>query len=692
MVEKSLVYIHSTSPARRFVGCGALIEGGYIATCRHVWRMATAKADPAAPLQVEIEFPWSREGGTCVRKAAELADACEDSEWPSLDLVLLWPEAMPSGVMTLPLAMNERYETGAGYAYAGLAGRDPKTPAAVRPVKMDGEIEPHIDPEGRRQFTGDKVQGYWAEEGSSGSPLFLDNGQQLAGILSLSETGVNQGKSTLHEGFVVPATTIRRHLSRLVAAPVAAKQGVDPAALQPILDQFGARDVPVADIPARLLEFVLAARAQAALPAPRSNEGADIDATIGAARDKVGKFDTDGARAVLQTKIAEEEEARKQRLLPLLKERAAVERLAFDHAAARATYAEIVRLAPDDTWAWFDLGDLWVTAGSLDEAMRAFREGEASARRAGNERDLSVSQCWIGDVLLAKGDLAGALAAYGAYNTVAERLAAQDPGKAVWQRDLSISHNKIGEVREAQGDLDGALAAYRAGLAIRERLAAQDPGNAEWQRDLAVSHNKIGDVRQAQGDLDGALAAYNADLAIAERLAAQNPGNAEWQRDLSVSHEKIGDVRRAQGDLDGALAAYRASLAIRKRLAAQDSGNAEWQRDLSVSHSRIGEVREAQGDLDGAFAAYSADLAIAERLAAQDPGNAGWQRDLAVSHNKIGKVRQAQKDTAGARSAYRKALDIMAPPAARDTTNAVWRNDVAYYRRKLMELGDDGAA
>jgi len=568
------------------VGCGALIEGGYIATCRHVWRMATAKADPAAPLQVEIEFPWSREGGTCVRKAAELADACEDSEWPSLDLVLLWPEAMPSGVMTLPLAMNERYETGAGYAYAGLAGRDPKTPAAVRPVKMDGEIEPHIDPEGRRQFTGDKVQGYWAEEGSSGSPLFLDNGQQLAGILSLSETGVNQGKSTLHEGFVVPATTIRQHLSRLVAAPVAAKQGIDPAALQPILDQFGARDVPVAEIPSRLLEFVLAARAQAAQPAPRSNEGADIDATIGAARDKVGKFDTTGARAVLQTKIAEEEQARTRRMVPLLKERALVERLAFDHAAAKTTYGEIIRLAPDDAWAWFELGDLWVTAGSLDEATKAYRGGEAAARRTADERDISVSYNKIGEVRQAEGDLSGALAAYSEGLAIAERLAARDPNNALWQHDISVSHIKIGDVRHAQRDLEGALAAYRLSHAIRVRLAAREPDNAVWQRELSISQNWIGNVLLEQRDLNGALVAYLAYNTMAERLAAQYPANTEWQRDLLISHVKVGDVRFAQGNLEGAHTAFRAGLAIAERLAALDPGNVQWQRDLIVSCMR----------------------------------------------------------------------------------------------------------
>ena len=45
-----------------------------------------------------------------------------------------------------------------------------------------------------------------------------------------------------------------------------------------------------------------------------SSEGADIDATIGAARAKLGNLDTAGARAVLAAKIAEEETTRRQDL------------------------------------------------------------------------------------------------------------------------------------------------------------------------------------------------------------------------------------------------------------------------------------------------------------------------------------------------------------------------------------------
>ena len=111
-------------------------------------------------------------------------------------------------------------------------------------------------------------------------------------------------------------------------------------------------------------------------------------------------------------------------------------------------------------------------------------------------------------MLMAQGDGPGALAAYRTGLAIREALAARDPANTEWQRDLSVSQNKIGDVLVAQGDGPGALAAYRTGLAIREALAGRDPANTEWQRDLSVSHERIGNVLVAQGDGPGALAAY----------------------------------------------------------------------------------------------------------------------------------------------------------------------------------------
>ena len=67
---------------------------------------------------------------------------------------------------------------------------------------------------------------------------------------------------------------------------------------------------------------------QARRPVERTNDGADITAAIEAARDKLRKPDTAGAIAGLDDKIAEEAAVRRQRMLPLLREKATIQRLA----------------------------------------------------------------------------------------------------------------------------------------------------------------------------------------------------------------------------------------------------------------------------------------------------------------------------------------------------------------------------
>ena len=291
MIEHSLVYIHATKPKRRFVGCGALVEGGYVATCRHVWRMATdaaAKFEPNEPLRVEIEFPRAIKNGAPLWHHAELADACDaDSSMP--DLVLLQPDDIPTGAtMVLQIAIKEGLEVGDGFAIAGVTGRDLKNPAAVRDLRVGGTVDDHVNAQGLRQFTGSNLAAYWFTEGSSGSPVFLQHGMQLAGLISLSELGANEGASRLHEAFVVPGTTIRSHVGRLLAAPIAARRHLSRNDLQTILDKMQIGDVPLAEVPQRLEQFIDAALARAAKPVGRSNEGADVDATIAASRRKLG--------------------------------------------------------------------------------------------------------------------------------------------------------------------------------------------------------------------------------------------------------------------------------------------------------------------------------------------------------------------------------------------------------------------
>jgi len=172
-------------------------------------------------------------------------------------------------------------------------------------------------------------------------------------------------------------------------------------------------------------------------------------------------------------------------------------------------------------------------------------------------------------------------------HVIDKQLVAQEPNRSTWQRNLAVSHEKIGSVLLAQGDLSGALAEYRAQLAVTQRLVSTDQSHTGWQRDITVTYGKIGGVLLAQGNTEEAIENYQRRLPILDRLTKSDPRNATWTRDLAVSYAMIADVHVTKGKLVEAHANYRKSHAIWEQVAASDPSNVGWQLDLLWSHSRL---------------------------------------------------------------------------------------------------------
>jgi tetratricopeptide (TPR) repeat protein len=253
-------------------------------------------------------------------------------------------------------------------------------------------------------------------------------------------------------------------------------------------------------------------------------------------------------------------------------------------------YRKATALDPDNMAGWLGLGNAALVGGTLQEAGQAFHRYVGLARRAGNERATGVGFVGLGDVLVSQGRLDEALKSYRDSLDIAERLAASDRSNTERQSDLSVAYARIGDVLVSQGKLDEALKSHQDSLAIIERLAASDHRNTGWQSDLSWSYHSIASVLVTQGKLDEALKSYRDSLAIRERLAASDRRNTGWQSDLSWSYHSIGSVLVSHGKLDEALKSYRDGLAIRERLAASDRSNTDWQSDLSMSYNRVGDV------------------------------------------------------------------------------------------------------
>ena len=92
-----------------------------------------------------------------------------------------------------------------------------------------------------------------------------------------------------------------------------------------------------------------------------------------------------------------------------------------------------------------------------------------------------------------------------------------EPGNIRFQRDLSVSNERIGDILLAQGELDAALEQYRASLARMVPLRCRSRQH-DLQRFTSVTLDLIGDALVAKGKLAEALDTYRDSLEIARAL------------------------------------------------------------------------------------------------------------------------------------------------------------------------------
>ncbi len=189
-----------------------------------------------------------------------------------------------------------------------------------------------------------------------------------------------------------------------------------------------------------------------------------------------------------------------------------------------------------------------------------------------------------------EGDVAGALAVYGKSLEVRRRLAEADPSNAGWQRDLSVSQDNMGNVLRDHGDVAGALAAYGKSLEVEATAGLGRSPRTRVGNGTSVSHNKwarcCGNRRCA-----GAMVVYGKSLEVRRRLAEADPSNAGWQRDQSLSLTLIAECHERNGDSIGGLRFAEESLAMDERLAALDRSNVIWQRDVAYSRAFAARLR-----------------------------------------------------------------------------------------------------
>jgi tetratricopeptide (TPR) repeat protein len=481
--------------------------------------------------------------------------------------------------------------------------------------------------------------GYWLERGSSGSPIFIGAGQQLAGIVSMAELGDEPQNAQVREAYVVLGTVIWPFVRAVAQRELDAQPRAIQQALESESQSGGAREL-IFEIARRsggdAASFDQAlANARAAFEegqkaikagAHARNLGPLVEDLLEKLGERTGVGDFDAGAAEADRAFAEWEKYEAGRRAEsvaagkrILEEGARQDILRRNFAAAAKRYACIVDLENPDSWRrlaalrarqdefYIEGRDKGVNS-SLEVAIELARL-ELIAASSGDDRgaalvDLGLALSDLGERESGTARLEEAVAAF--------RAALEDYKRERVPLDWARTQNNLGEALRTLGEresgtarLEEAVAAYRA--ALEERTRERAPLDwAATQNNLGNALAHLGERGSGTARLEEAVAAYRA--ALEQTTREQVP--LDWAR----TQNNLGNVLLALGEresgtarLEQAVVAYRATLEelTRERVPLQWAGT---QRNLGNALMALGDREGETARLEEAVAAYHAAL------------------------------------------------------------------------------------
>lgn len=194
-------------------------------------------------------------------------------------------------------------------------------------------------------------------------------------------------------------------------------------------------------------------------------------------------------------------------------------------------------------------GEILDAAGDTSRALEAYKKAlaicEQQAKSEATDvarRNLAFGYNRVGDLLYEIGDQTKvsedyekALEYYRKALAICTEVAQRDQKNVRAQRDVSVSDNKVGDVLWAIGDKRAALESYQKALAIRLALSEGKKANASTENDLAVCYGRIGEALADLGEVERALESHHKAVAIYRSLSDADPANAVTRRDAGDS-------------------------------------------------------------------------------------------------------------------------------------------------------------
>ncbi len=277
------------------------------------------------------------------------------------------------------------------------------------------------------------------------------------------------------------------------------------------------------------------------------------------------------------------------------------------------------------------LGHSRLLGSVAERAERYFTAQPPGTGNASLERNRGIMLYNRGRVLLAQGEVRGALERFQLSSDVFQKMPATG-GDDLRRLDLATASYGLGLALRAAGKAEEARTAFAEPLGTVRELHAQ--GNHKAGGVLAALLEQLGELELLRGQAAQALRLFQEQERVARTVPM--PG-AEQKRPavlVAIACEKVGTALQHLGRLAEARAKFEEEIAL-LRATLTEMPDLLLRRNLAIANEKLGSVLLALKQPEAARRSFQERLSEAELLARFDPARVEFQRDLAVAHQRL---------------------------------------------------------